>query len=163
MHVYAWTHEKSCKISDPINIIFEGNLTLQDVVNHLHNMGWSRVKRFLLWPEASDLFLPGDHTRKQDEQRIFPIIPARPANLLVRYHVRLWQLDSDSIIGSVHYETAQLFPPKHRVLSFERAEQLVANDFSWSGSWKVQVKAHPLNNSTATPAYHNGYATLITR
>ena len=117
MHVPQWTHEDDCRISDPVNVIWEGpNVGLKAVNDHFYNLGWERPQNAILWPEASDQFVrfSSDKTLQTD-QWLFPILPIPLLKWAVRYHVRLWATDAGEIIGGAHYEKLKFFPPGHKV------------------------------------------------
>ena len=133
MHVQPWAHEPDCRISDPINLIWEGsNAALSDVIQHFDDMGWEPPGRIVMATEASDQVIPTSGGKQtQADQRLFPILPIPILKWAVRYHVRLWP-QNDEIIGGAHYERIRLFPPGHEVLSFEEGERKVAETFWWA-------------------------------
>jgi len=165
-HVPQWTHEADCTVSDPVNVIWEGpGITLNDVLNHFDNMGWEPPGRIVLWPEGTHQYLPASEGKqRQSEQRLFAIIPIPLLRYAVRFHIRLWATRTDQVIGSAHYERVRLAPPGHHVISFETAEQRVAQDFAWPPSqWNVRPTSHPMGNpmTRQRKAYNDGIATII--
>jgi predicted nucleic acid-binding protein len=173
MHVPAWTYERNGTRSDPINIVFEGSpvdpIRLAEVVDHLDNMGWLAPGKAFGKSEGDDQRLDSPSVPLQDAQRLFAALPASVlTSLLVRHHIRLWETKEtsghDVIVAGAHYERVRFVPPKHEVISFERAEQFVASDFGWpTGLWTVQPSSHPLGNpvSRAQKAWNDGNATII--
>jgi len=123
-------------------------------------MGWTSPGRLILWPEAVDLFLPdGGLKRAQNDQRIFSL---DPVGWLTRYHARLWQV-GDQVIAAAHLDSPRFRPPGHAVRSFEAAEQLIAQHFSWPpGAFNVRENSYWLGNSQTRPALNDGYATVVT-
>ncbi|WNY26675.1 hypothetical protein [Methanolapillus ohkumae] len=82
--------------------------------------------------------------------------PIRPTG---GYHVRIYQMPQGYVVAGAHEDSSS----PHQAIAFEPVEKYIAGLFSGNSSWSVSNNSTYLNNSCSSPAYNNGYATVIKR
>ncbi len=96
---------------DPINLIWsdafpEGSRLILKVSDKMHSTGWNEP-----CPISSDLYVNiGGTWKKQDKHYVDNF-----GSICHQYHVRAWQINADSVIGSAHKEHDGYKLPRERI------------------------------------------------
>jgi hypothetical protein len=154
---FNWTHKKWCLPSDPINLIFEC-ISLEEIEGYLSTKGWKSIS----YPLAVDqvIPIPDSYNKKtQDLQLVGP----EQYTILKRYHIRLWNINGQSIAASVHHDAFRFLG--HVATDFESAEQYFADQCEKNPDWEVFRDHIDLDNriSGYEQPFNNGKATMIRR
>ncbi|MGB9806140.1 MAG: hypothetical protein ACPLRT_05190 [Thermoproteota archaeon] len=153
--------------SDPVNLVFYGPAgsaqNVQYDMKYWLNNKWNDTLGNTLYA-----IIDKDHTDDKDW-----IVKGQDCQLRYgdfwskSYHIRIydggydWDQYLEWSIAGVHYEQWEWFPPGHKIISWEDAEQFVRSDFS--GKWFVgSVWSWWLGNAEYyQDKWNDGYATAI--
>ncbi len=144
---------------DPIDLIFLG-ADITTVANSLLNRGWHdvqcQVNEYIYWNNAWKV---QDVAYQKDEQ-------GWCGGSGTRKHIRLWALDSSTVLAGVHLDHAHF--PDHIVHDYELVEHSTADDMRLTDSkpWRVQEDNHWMNNYVDyvhddVTVHNDGYATVV--
>ena len=146
---YTWKKPRGGRRKDPINLVFS-NSTLKKILRKFDKSGWHFRDDFL--DLVSTQYTPDSPPRNpQDAQRL-------NGPFWKRYHVRIWNHEKNSFVGSVHYERFTI-TRGHDPFNFEAGKDKVVENFQ-GDSWKIQKDKHALGNYNREK-YCNGMATEI--
>jgi len=148
--------------ADPIDLIFVG-ADLTTVANSLLNRGWHsticNTAEYVFWNGAWKV---QDAYYEKDEQ-------GACGALGLRKHIRLWVLDSSTVIAGVHVDHVHIIP-LHVVHDYEGVEHTVADDMRLTDAkpWRVREDDHFMNNVVnllhdGITVHNDGYATTIVK
>ncbi len=138
---------------DPINVVFRGSQPASDlltaILNVLDDAEWRQDMQ-------SHLYLLEGTNRLRHERAWRTLGPPWE-----RYHVRFWLGDGE-VLGSAHLERITLWPPGHKVESFDAGKRRLEDVFRQAG-WAVHrdfLDLTPLVSPIDDPAA-SGRASLI--
>jgi len=149
------THDDSCSLKDPINLIFE-DISIDELDRVLSNAGWGSAA-----PSSSQ------HVHSLlDNVRENPHLEKSEGFILYRHHIRVWdgrKTGSGDSVGNAHLEICRLSELNkcHQVRAWESAKQYVADTFR-ERSYDVDDDSVNMENEMMYPIF-NGRATKIGR
>ena len=139
--------------ADPVNLIWE-NTKKYGVKRVLRNAGWWDY--VLATPHY--IYDPPEYGGSGWE--IGDNIATSFTGIPNRYHMRLWVIYTEQIVGSTHYEYWSWIRFTHVIVSYEAAEDKVASYYTYP--WDVMPDFYYLGNHILKPL-NDGGATKITK